>query len=146
MDLFTRDDLKALLAERSSPRVSLFLPTRRGGSEADPIRWRKGLAEAKGHLVKAGCLTAEIREVLGPGWRLLEDGAFWKSQGDGLAAFLAPNFLRLYRLPMSPREMVVVGNRFYITPLLPLLSGDGRFFVLALSQNAVRLLQGTRDC
>jgi hypothetical protein len=29
-------------------------------------------------------------------------------------------------------------------PLLPLLSGDGQFYILALSQNGVRLLQGTR--
>jgi hypothetical protein len=43
MDLFTRDDLKSLLAERSSPRVSRFLPTHRGGAEQDPIRSRKNL-------------------------------------------------------------------------------------------------------
>jgi hypothetical protein len=145
MDLFTRDDLKMLLAERSSPRVSLFMPTHRGGAEQDPIRWRKNLAEAKDHLVKTGWRAAEIRELLSPGWHLLEDGAFWKAQGDGLAAFLAPNFLRLYRLPLALPNLVVVANRFYITPLLPLLNGDGRFFVLALSQNAVRLLEGTRD-
>ena len=30
-------------------------------------------------------------------------------------------------------------------PLFPLLSGDGRFYVLALSQKSVRLLEGTRD-
>lgn len=29
-------------------------------------------------------------------------------------------------------------------PLLPLLSGDGRFYILALSQNELRLLQATR--
>jgi hypothetical protein len=40
--------------------------------------------------------------------------------------------------------LVVVGKRFHIKPLLPLLSGDGRFYVLAISQNEVRLFQGTR--
>lgn len=39
---------------------------------------------------------------------------------------------------------MVVSDRFHIKPLLPLLSGDGRFYVLALSQNEVRLIQGTR--
>jgi hypothetical protein len=38
---------------------------------------------------------------------------------------------------------VIVTDRFHIKPLLPLLSGDGRYFVLALSQNKVRLLQST---
>jgi len=145
MDLFTRDDVKTLLAEHASPCVSLFLPTHRGGSEEDPIRWRRHLAEAQEHLVAAGWRTADARELLAPCQRLLEDISFWKNQGDGLAAFLAPQELRLYRLPLAPADLVVVGSRFYLKPLLPLLSGDGRFFILALSQNGVRLLQGTRD-
>jgi hypothetical protein len=40
--------------------------------------------------------------------------------------------------------LVIVSERFHVKPLLPLLSGDGRFYVLALSQNEIRLLQGTR--
>src|SRR5262245_17949923 len=51
--------------------------------------------------------------------------------------------MRLFRLPISFPEMAVVGSQFHVKPLLPMLSGDGRFYVLAISQNAVRLLQGT---
>jgi hypothetical protein len=40
--------------------------------------------------------------------------------------------------------LVLVSDRFHLKPLLPLLSGDGRFYVLALSQNEVRLLLGAR--
>jgi hypothetical protein len=141
MDLFTRDDLKALLAEHPSPCISLFMPSHPGGAEEDPIRWRKLLAQAEELLVKGGWHT---QELLAPGRRLLDDSTFWKNQSDSLAAFLAPQFLRLFRLPLAFTDGVVVGNRFSIVPLLPLLSGDGRFFILALSQNAVRLLQGTR--
>jgi hypothetical protein len=39
---------------------------------------------------------------------------------------------------------MVAGSRFHIKPLLPLFSSDGRFYVLALSQNEVRILQCTR--
>ncbi len=145
MDLFTRDDLKTLLAEHPSPCISLFMPTHRGGAEEDPIRWRKHLAEAEERLVKAGWRAAEVKELLAPGRRLLEDITFWKNQSDGLAAFLAPQFLRLFRLPLAFKDLVVVANRFSIIPLLPLISSNGRFFVLALSQHGVRLLQGTRD-
>jgi hypothetical protein len=144
MDLFTRDDLKTLLAEHPSPCISLFMPAHRGGAEEDPIRWRKHLAEAEERLAKAGWRAAEVKVLLAPGRRLLEDITFWKNQSDGLAAFLAPQYLRLFRLPLAFKDGVVVANRFSIIPLLPLLSGNGRFFVLALSQNAVRLLQGTR--
>jgi hypothetical protein len=41
--------------------------------------------------------------------------------------------------------LAVVAHRFHLKPVLPLLVGDGRFYVLALSQNEVRLLQGTRS-
>jgi hypothetical protein len=39
--------------------------------------------------------------------------------------------------------MAVVASHFHLKPLLPLLTGNGRFYVLAISQNQVRLLQGT---
>jgi hypothetical protein len=41
-------------------------------------------------------------------------------------------------------EFVAVMDHFHISPLLPLFTGDGQFYILALSQNEVRLLLGTR--
>jgi len=143
MDLFTRDELKALLAEHRSPCISVFIPAHRGGSEEDPIRWRNHLSEAEEHLTKAGWRAPEVRELLAPGRRLLDDTTFWKNQSDGLAAFIAPKFLHLFRLPLAFKDGVAVASQFSVIPLLPLLSGNGRFFVLALSQKAVRLLEGT---
>jgi hypothetical protein len=144
MDLFTRGDLETLLVEHPSPCVSLFLPTHRGGSEEDPVRWRKHLVEAEARLAESGRRVAEVKRLLEPARHLLADASFWRNQSDGLAAFLAPQFLRLFRLPLAFKERVVVGSRFSVAPLLPLLSDNGRFFVLALSQKAVRLLHGTR--
>jgi hypothetical protein len=40
--------------------------------------------------------------------------------------------------------LVVVADRFHVKPLLPLLTSDGTFHVLAISQNQLRLLEGTR--
>src|SRR5208282_5996002 len=122
MDLFTRDDLKTLLGEHPSPCISLFMPAHRGGAEEDPIRWRTHLVEAEERLVKAGWRGAEVKELLAPGWHLLEDITFWKNQSDGLAALLAPKFLRLFRLPLAFKGLVVVANRFSFIPLLPLIS------------------------
>jgi hypothetical protein len=144
MDLFTRKDLKALLAEPRTPCVSIYMPTHRGGREEDPIRWRVHLAEAEENLIAAGLRVSDAKELLKPARQLLDDVTFWKHQCDGLAFFLAPQFLCLYRLPIAFEDLVVVADRFHIVPLLPLLSDNGRFYILALSQNAVRLLQGTR--
>ena len=38
----------------------------------------------------------------------------------------------------------MINDRFHIRPLLPLFNNEGRFYLLALSQNEVRLLEGTK--
>jgi hypothetical protein len=73
----------------------------------------------------------------------LQGDLFHQHQSDGLAMFLSPEVFRYYLLPFVFKELVIVTDRFHIRPLLPLLSGDGRYYILALSQNKVRLLQGT---
>jgi hypothetical protein len=40
-------------------------------------------------------------------------------------------------------ELVTVGDRFVVRPLLPLLTANGHFYVLTLTQDEIRLYQGT---
>lgn len=145
MDLFSRADVTALLADHGPPCVSILMPTHRGGSQEDPIRWKNHLTVAHERLVAEGLRSPEAAKLLEPAGRWFDEGSFWKAQCDGLAYYLGPGFERHYRLPLVLSDQVVVGNHYQITPLLPLLHGNGRYFVLALSQNAVRLLHGTRD-
>ena len=74
----------------------------------------------------------------------LDNDDFWQHQSDGLAIFLSPNQFSYYCLQIAFPELAVVGDHFHLKPLLQLMSGDGTFSVLALSQNQVRLFQGTR--
>jgi len=60
-----------------------------------------------------------------------------------MAVFCSPNHFHVYHLPFHVTEQVVVATHFSLKPLLPVLN-DGRFFVLALSQNERRLVEGTR--
>jgi hypothetical protein len=122
------------------------MPTHRVGREIqqDPIRLKNLLAQADEHLVAGGLRTPDVQQLLEPAQALLVDGLFWEYQSDGLAMFISSDTFRCYRLPFDFRELVVVADRFHLKPLLPLLAGDGRFYVLALSQSEIRLLQGTR--
>jgi hypothetical protein len=86
----------------------------------------------------------DVQKMLDPLTKLLQDSYFWQHQSDGLAIFLTSNRVRHYRLPLNFEEFVTVMDRFHIKPLLPLFTGDGQFYILALSQNEVRLLLGTR--
>ncbi|RPJ11944.1 MAG: hypothetical protein EHM37_10145 [Deltaproteobacteria bacterium] len=47
---------------------------------------------------------------------------------------------------MAFKELAVVSHRFHVKPLLPVLTSDGTFYILALSQNQLRLLEGTWFC
>jgi hypothetical protein len=50
----------------------------------------------------------------------------------------------VYRLPEPVEELVVVSDGFHLSPLLPSVTTGQAFYIVALSQNQVRLLRGTR--
>jgi hypothetical protein len=145
MDSFTRADLLALLEPRVAPCVSIFTATRPGGGADDRGRWGEQLHQAARQLADLGTATDLIDAFLRPAREYLAAGqaAFWQQTGSGLAAFLCPGWAKLYRLPLSLTDRVVVGPRFHVKPLLPCVGDNGRFFVLALSANKARLLEGT---
>ncbi|MDY7039380.1 MAG: hypothetical protein SVX38_00800 [Chloroflexota bacterium] len=146
MSILTRDDLRSVIRKPRGWCVSVFMSTHRAGREIqqDRIRLKNLLGEAEERLGASGLRVPEAKELLEPAGRLLHDGLFWQHQSDGLAIFLSSEVFRTYCLPFDFEELVVVTDRFHIKPLLPILSGDGRFYVLALSQNQLRLLQGSR--
>ncbi len=146
MYLLNRAEVRALIDERAKKCVSVYLPTHRSGSEIqqDPIRFKNLLKQAEERLANGEMRRPEAQAILRPAQRLLDDGGFWRHQSDGLAVFASPDTFRCYRLPYSFSELVVVTDRFHVKPLLTLLSGDGRFYILAISQKQVRLLMGTR--
>lgn len=146
MSLVTKEDLKNLSQPHQEPLVSIYLPTRPAGPETreNPIRLKNLVAEAEAALLEWGQRAPEARALLEPAQQLVDDYEFWQHQNTGLALFIGPDIFQTFRLPLDFEELVVAGHRFHLKPLVPLLSGDGRFYLLALSQNEVRLFQGTR--
>ena len=148
MDQFSKEDLKYLLTPHEGHCISLYLPTHRSPVEGrqDLIRFKNMLRETEERLIAGGLRGPEAREFLVLLHRLLDDLAFWQYRGDGLAVFYSREGLRAYRLPVHFEERVAVANRFHLQPLIPILTEDSAFYVLALSQNEIRLLEGNRYC
>ncbi len=146
MDMITSDELKTLIGKDPGWHVSLFMPAHRAGkdSEQDPIRFRNLLREAEERLLSQGLRSPDVREMLKPAQRLAQEPGFWRHQSDGLSVFFTPEQFHSYRLPLSFEELVVVSRRFHLKPLLPFFASNGHFYILALSQGQVRLLEGTR--
>lgn len=151
MNVVTREDLKELVEPSTGPCVAIYQPTHRAGPDTrtydrqDTVRFKNLLREAEHRLTAGGLRPREAHDLLEPARRLLDDAAFWQYQSDGLAVFVGPGRMRTFRVPIRFEELVVVAPSFHVKPLLALLTGDGLFYVLALSQNEVRLLAGTRD-
>ncbi len=146
MAIISRGELRALLEADGEPAVSIYMPAHRTGDiTEDPIRLKNILRAAEERLVGGGMRSPEALQLLAPARDLLPNTDFWQHQSDGLALFMAPGVFRSYRVPCSFPELLVTGSRFHVKPLLPLFSTDGLFYVLALSQKRVVLLQCTRD-
>jgi hypothetical protein len=146
MDLLSRDDFGTLLETRPGWHVSIFMPMVHRGAETqqNSIRCKTLLRQAEEQLLLNGLRPQEVQDLVQPVQALLANHVFWQRQSHGLALFLAPQIFRAYSVPRPLDELVIVAHRFHSKPLLPLLSGDGHFFVLALSQKEIRLLRGTR--
>lgn len=146
MKQLSRTELEELMQRRESACVSIFSPMVKAGPETqqNPIRFKNLVRSALEGLVEHGLSEPEAQKLLAPATDLIDDTPFWQHQTTGLAVFVSDGFFRYYQLPLDVRELAVVEDRFHLKPLLPLLSGDGRFYVLALSQKRVRLLEATR--
>jgi hypothetical protein len=144
---FTEQDLEELIAPRTEACVSIYMGTERasGDPRQNPIKLKNLLSQASDQLLERGLRRPEADALLAPGAALLDDSLFWQRQADGLALFLSDGYFREVQQPIAFEDFVSVAHRFHVKPLLPLLSGDGRFYLLALSQGAVRILSGTRD-
>jgi hypothetical protein len=142
----SRADLAELIQKRSGHCVSIYMPTERPGGDTrqNSIRFKNLLNEAESKLVESGLRSVEASRLLRPAAALLDESLFWVRQLDGLAVFVSDDLFKRQRQPIAFEPVVAVGNRFTVRPQLPLLTGDGPFYVLALSQGAVRLLRGTR--
>ena len=146
LDRISKESLQTLMEIQEGPCISLIMPTDRTGVERqqDQLRIRRLIREVESLVIARGQLhSAQVEDLLEPIRALVEDRQFWLHASDGLAIFRSREVFRAYRLPSTFKEQVVVGDHFYLKPLLPLLTYDGRFYILALSQNAVRLLEST---
>jgi hypothetical protein len=142
----TPNDLETLLGNDRGYRVSIYFPVhpiKRDTSE-DSIRLKNLVRRAQADLEAHGLRRPDAEALLRDATSLVDDSAFWRSGGNGVALFASVGETRVYRLPLSFEELVVVGESFHIKPLLPLLSGNGHYSLLALSKSHLRLLQGDR--
>jgi hypothetical protein len=144
MNTIGKPEIESLVQVEGWPAISIYMPVSRIGDPQDALRYKNFLAKVETRLVNEGMRTTEARSLLEQEYDLVKDTGYWKHLGaDGLVVFRSPGTILRYSLPVPFNELVTVGQRFHVRPLLPLLVG-GRYVVLALSRNNLRLFQGDR--
>jgi hypothetical protein len=146
MDQFTVEDLKRLVESADEPAVSIYMPTDRAGPDVrqNATRFKNLIKAAAKRLERQFPDDQSFSARLDEAAKLESDDQWWQHQSDGLALFLDATRLERYRIPFPFDEWVHVGRQFEVRPLIRLLQSDGKFLILALSQNCVRLLEGSR--
>lgn len=146
-DIPTRADIERLLGVRREGCVSIYLPTspipQQAGGER--IELKNLSREAVEQLHAAGMDKREVEALAEELEDLGEDDAFWARQANSLAIFATPEGVRTFRIPNRLTETVEVSDRFHVKPLLRAVTFPQAAFVLALSQNAVRLFEIAPD-
>ncbi len=143
LDIISHGDIQELMAVESPSCVSFFLPTHASGPAVaeGSLRLKNLTTEATLELERLGLRSSEAAELLGPVEALIDDTGFWAHAESGLAVFVDSDGLRRFRLPSPVEDAVWVSERFWIAPLLASVEPLAGFFVLALSENEVRLFR-----
>ncbi|WP_207345729.1 hypothetical protein [Arthrobacter sp. E3] len=146
IDMPTHSDIERLASARESLCVSIYLPTSTVpvDSESNQLRARTLFKTAMGRVRERADenTAAAVEEQLNS---LLEDTSFWFDLGRSLAVFVTPEQIVEYRLPNELEEQVGVSDRFAIIPILRATTFRHSAFVLAISQNGLRLVEVSAD-
>lgn len=144
MNPVTEADVRRLLEEESDACVSIYMPTVKSGPEIqqNPIKFKNALRKAEKALQER-VDDKKAKRMLAPAEKLLEETRFWNQQSLGLAVHLSDGFFHTYRLAIPVPDLITIGKRFHLKPMLALLDMRARFYVLVLSQNMIQLLDCT---
>lgn len=142
----TPQTLAELSTFAAPPCLSLYQPTHRHhpDNQQDLLRFRQGVESLTVSLRQQH--SAEVTQALiAPFQALATDADFWNHTLDGLAVLGGAGLFRVFLLPRPVAELTVVADSFHTKPLRRVLQSAGRYQVLGLSRQKVRLFEGDRD-
>lgn len=146
--MITRETILNIIEQAQNKSISIYLPTHKKGEEVqqDPIRLKNLLRDVENDLIETGMKKDEIDRLFEEPRKLLDQPHFFWQHGDrGLALFISEGYFEYFRVPLDFETQSLIDNYFLITPLLPMISLEGTYCILALSRRNIRLLKATRD-
>ncbi len=143
-DGFTAETIRDLV-RTAGPCITVILPPYRPGEPGKPAAaiLKTDLQEAASKLAARRILTPFIEELLEPLHQLTHEEGSLAGSGFARAIFRSQGVFREFELPVppSPAQACVVGDCFWIRPILKSLAVPEKIYALDLSKKAVTLLE-----
>lgn len=142
----TSETLRGFAEMADDDVVTVVIPTARATTEPhqNSLRLKSATQRVEQQLSDRGFDSARLASYTDPLEELQADEQFWSHQLDTLYVTVWSGGWRAFRLPYETAEQAVVDVRPHLQPLLPAVTEQGTFYVLALSQSHVRLLRASR--
>lgn len=146
MKRLSADYLKQLYEVQDETCISIYMPTHKVGNEIrqDKIRYKNLLNDVTQGLKAQGLRDGQIEHLLRPLERFRDEAPNWQHLSEGLVLFRSQNHFELNQFPAEFEQQTVISHRYHLKPLIPLLNGNGLYYLLSLSQNKIKLYEGTR--
>lgn len=143
VDIPTHSEFTALNQIRTDACVSIYLKTTPVTQDADASRIELGnlAKKAREQLEAIGLDKRRVASLMEQLDELGDDDDFWAMQANSLAVLVTPDQLRTFRLANDLTPVIEVADRFHLKPLLRAITFPHSAFILALSENAVRLVE-----
>jgi hypothetical protein len=107
------------------------------------IRLKRALKDIHARLEQRGFRPSDRNELLQPIFDLAETLDAEVDRGGSLVIFRAPDAFRHFFVDETLAPVAAIDDQFHVRPILPIITRDPRFCILALSQNHIRLLRCT---
>lgn len=147
VDIPSREEFLTLSNIRSDVCISIYIETSplHQKLEASKIQLGNFIKEVRQQLVKQGFDKRRLALLEEKLYSVLEDESFWDLHARSLAILATPDSIRTYRLANELPNHLDISERFFLKPLLRALTFPHSAYILALSENEVRLIEFFTD-
>lgn len=137
-------DINRMIAEKGNPCVSIILPTFKytRARMQNPGVIEKAILKAKALLSQSAWPRTQVINLLLKLDLLLDRIDYMRMQ-EGLAVFISPGLFKIYLLPFTVKEKVMVGKTFEVRDLIYFSQFLKPYHLLTISKKRVRLFKGS---
>lgn len=145
--MLSKEQFAELANFKNDVCVSIYMATNNTSSleanlQKDFIGFKNQIQQLTALLKERAVEQTLVERMLKPAYDLLRNEDFWAMLWQGLAVFIADGFFKYIRLPVSPRNELLVNSSFYLTPLIPVITSVDYFYMLVLSKRQAKLYRG----